>query len=160
MKKLLFLIPIVLLLMAACASAPEEEPETVEEPALEIPSEEEPEKPVSEYQQTAETALEEAKDAREKANSFKAAKAVPDLYEKGEEFILQGQADATEEDYLSATENYQQAKVTFEEAAEKAEERRKEAQQALKEAEEAISNVEKSAEEAEAEAAEGGEDNE
>lgn len=143
MKKVLFVL-VSALLIAACASAPEAEPEE-EAPAPEIASMD-----FSAYRQKVE-------DSKTKADQVKAVKGAPEKYAEAMKLYDEAQIAEASEEWETARIKFEAAAEAFEEAYTLADEKRQKALEALEEANRAISEVEKNAQAALEEAgAEGG----
>jgi tetratricopeptide (TPR) repeat protein len=156
------LLPAVLLAMTvllfSCASAPAATEETAEAVAetAETGAQNALETAVEATSENADAARLTAEAAREKAVKAKAPRAVPEIFNDGEELLASARSAAESGDFETAVTDYIDAKDSYEEAAAQAEIRKQEALKAMKEADEAIAAVEKSAEEATEEA--GGEE--
>ncbi len=86
--------------------------------------------------------------ARERAVKAKAPKAVPEMFEAGENLVASADKAKEQADLNQAFGDYTAAVKAYDKAAGKANELREEALKAMKAADQAISNAEKNAEEA------------
>ena len=142
-------LAVMTVLLFSCASAPATE-ETAEAVAenVETGTTEAVETAAGATAENSDAARLTAEAAREKAVKAKAPKAVPEIFNDGEELLASAKSAAESGDFKTAVEDYMGARDSYEEAAAQAEIKKQEALKAMKEADEAIAAVEKSAEDA------------